>query len=310
MLYIVDNRTFRRLAYEVLERNPTKEDVRVFFGRLATELAKRGLAVKGVTTDGSPLYPDAITATCPWARHQVCEFHVIKEINKAVIRALAKLRKELAGEKPQLSKGRPSKANRALARKAQRIEKRITELFDNRSLFVKRELSDSERAVLKRIARGQPALQALRPIVEEVYRLFDRRCRTQTALAKLAKLRKKVQRFVPLQRALKKLWSPNLEKALTFLDDKLLPSTSNAVERANRRHRKMQKSVYRVRTCRHVSQRISLDMIREARAVRRYQAMTTLHRKRTPLRAHKPRRRPAPTPVCLPRLPAQRKKTG
>ena len=40
-----------------------------------------------------------------------------------------------------------------------------------------------------------------------------------------------------------KLNSPNLDKALTFLDDKLLPSTSNAVERGNRRHRKMQKTV-------------------------------------------------------------------
>jgi hypothetical protein len=45
----------------------------------------------------------------------------------------------------------------------------------------------------------------------------------------------------------KKVFSPTLEKALTFLDDKLLPATSNAVERGNRRHRKMQKSVYRVR---------------------------------------------------------------
>lgn len=309
MLYIVDNRTFRRLAKEVLERNPTKEDVSAFFGRFATELAKRGLSVKGVTTDGSPLYPDALTAIFPWARHQVCEFHVIKEINKAVIRTVAKLRKELAGEKPQLSKGRPSKATRALARKAKRIQDRITELFENRSLFVKRELSDSERAGLKRITRGSPALRALRPIIEEVYRLFDRRCRTHTALAKLAKLRKKVQRFEPLQKALKKLWSPNLEKALTFLDDELLPSTSNAVERTNRRHRKMQKSIYRVRTSRHVSQRISLDMIREARAVRRHHAMHTLHRKRTPLRAHKPKRRRRLTPVRLPR-PQQRKKAG
>jgi hypothetical protein len=45
----------------------------------------------------------------------------------------------------------------------------------------------------------------------------------------------------------KQLFSPTLEKALTFLDDKLLPSTSQAVERGNRRYRKMQKSVYRVR---------------------------------------------------------------
>ena len=36
---------------------------------------------------------------------------------------------------------------------------------------------------------------------------------------------------------LKKVFSPTLDKALTFLDDKLLPATSNAVERGNRRHR-------------------------------------------------------------------------
>ena len=68
--------------------------------------------------------------------------------------------------------------------------------------------------------------------MEQVYALFDRRCRTQTALAKLAKLRRRLQRFRQLGEILKKLFSPTLEKALTFLDDKLLPSTSNAVERA------------------------------------------------------------------------------
>lgn len=34
----------------------------------------------------------------------------------------------------------------------------------------------------------------------------------------------------------------------TFLDDKWLPTTSNAVERGNRRHRKRPKSVYRIRS--------------------------------------------------------------
>ena len=78
--------------------------------------------------------------------------------------------------------------------------------------------------------------------MEEVYRLFDRRCRTETALAKLARLRGRVRRFRRVGQALKALFSPNLEKALTFLDDRLLPATSNAVERGNRRYRKMQKS--------------------------------------------------------------------
>ena len=78
--------------------------------------------------------------------------------------------------------------------------------------------------------------------------LFDRRCRTDTALGKLARLRRRVRRFQKVGKTLQKLFSPNLEKSLTFLDDKLLPSTSNAVERGYRRHRKMQKTVYRVRT--------------------------------------------------------------
>ena len=62
---------------------------------------------------------------------------------------------------------------------------------------------------------------------------------------------------------LKQLFSPTLDKALTFLDDKLLPSTSNAVERGNRRSRQRHKSVYRVRTQAQIRARLALDMWRE-----------------------------------------------
>ena len=74
--------------------------------------------------------------------------------------------------------------------------------------------------------------------------------------------------------------SPTLEKALTFLDDKLLPSTSNAVERSNRRYRKMQKSVYRVRTQAQIRARLALDMWREAQAEGRQHTLASLHRAR------------------------------
>jgi hypothetical protein len=120
-------------------------------------------------------------------------------------------------------------------------------LFTHRYLFVQRHLNTTERKTLWRVSRGLPQLYALRAVMDQVYALFDRRCRTQTALAKLAKLRRRLQRFPQVGETLKKLFAPTLEKALTFLDDKLLPSTSNAVERGNRRYRKMQKSVYRVR---------------------------------------------------------------
>src|SRR5690349_6317260 len=109
---------------------------------------------------------------------------------------------------------------------------------------------------------------------------FDRRCRTQTALAKLATLRRRVQRFKALGDTRKKLFAPTLEKALTFLDDTLLPSTAKAVERGNRRYRKRQKSVYRVRTHAQSKARLALDMWREAHAECRQQTLASLHRAR------------------------------
>ena len=153
-------------------------------------------------------------------------------------------------------------------------------LFTHRYLFVQRHLSKTARKTLWRVSRGLPQLQKLRVIMEQVYALFDRRCRTQTALAKLATLRRRVQRFKALGDTLKKLFAPTLEKALTFLDDTLLPSTSNAVERGNRRYRKRQKSVYRVRTQAQIRARLALDMWREAHAEGRQQTLASLHRAR------------------------------
>jgi hypothetical protein len=68
-----------------------------------------------------------------------------------------------------------------------------------------------------------------------------------------------------------------LEKALTFLDETLLPATSNAVERGNRRYRNMQKQVYRVRTQAQIRVRLALDMWREAQAEDRQQTLAGLH---------------------------------
>jgi hypothetical protein len=281
VLSIVDNHTFQRLAYRVLEHDPTQEDIRAFFGQFKAQLDARGLTVVGITTDGSPLYPVVIKDLFPAARHQVCEFHVLKEITKAVLRAVAKVRKELKAKQPVLPRGRPSKAQQTRARKAKRIQQRIADLFDHRHLFVQHHLTPAEKKTLQRITRGLPHLRTLRQIMDEVYRLFDRRCRTETALAKLARLRKRVRRFKQVGRTLNKLFTANLEKALVFLDDRSLPATSNAVERSNRRYRKAQRSVYSVRTAEHIRQRIALDMEREQRTPDRRATTQTLHRSRT-----------------------------
>jgi hypothetical protein len=277
VLSIVDNHHFQRLIYEVLDHNPTEQDITRFFQRFRAELEKRGLSPKGITTDGSPLYPKPIAEVFGPIPHQICEFHVIAELNKAVLKAITKVRRQLKATLPKLDQGRPSAANRRLAARKKCIQAKITDLFDHRRLFVQRHLTAAEQKTLRRITRGLPQLRTVRQIVDEVYRLFDRRCRTDTALAKLARLRRRVARFKTLAGTLKKLFSPNLDKALTFLDDSLLPATSNAVERGNRRHRKMQKTVYRVRTQAHISQRIALDMLRDAQANGRFLTTQMLH---------------------------------
>jgi hypothetical protein len=197
------------------------------------------------------------------------------------LRAVAKVRKKVAGRKLPAKRGRPTtpEAKRA-ARQRKRLQQKIADLFEHRYLFVQHDLTPAERRTLHKITRGLPQLRTLREIMEEVYRLFDRRCRTDTALAKLAKLRRRVRRFKQVGKILTKLRSPNLDKALTFLDEKLLPSTSNAVERGNRRHRKMQKTVYRVRTKEHIHNRIALDMHRDSQKDDRTDTMKTLHRER------------------------------
>jgi phage tail protein X len=282
MLSAVDNRRDKRILYDVLDHDPTHEDIRVFLGRLKTALVARGLALCGVTTDGSALYPEPLREVFGKVRHQICQFHVIKDIVKAVVGAVASARKGLAAMQPKLPKGRPStSAAKAAARTKKRLAAQGAALCTHRSLFVQRHLNNTERKTLWRVSRGLPQLHGLRAVMDQVYALFDRRCRTQTALDKLATLRRRLQRFPQLGETLKKLFSPTLDKALTFLDDKLLPSTSHAVERSNRRYRKRQKSVYRVRTQAQIGARLALDMWREAHAEGRQHTLASLHRART-----------------------------
>jgi hypothetical protein len=214
--------------------------------------------------------------------HQVCTFHVLREITKAVLSAVASERKRLAAGAPKLPRGRPraDKASRRAARRKATIQRKVGELFEHRYLFVRRRLTATERATLRRITRGRPQLRRLRELMDEVYRLFDRRCRMATAVAKLAALRGRLRRSGRLRAVLKKLLSPGLEKALVFLDERLLGATSNAVERGNRRYRKMQKTVYRVRTKRAIEGRLALDLLRESQAQGRAATTQALHKDR------------------------------
>src|SRR5918911_1217713 len=98
ILSAVDNRCYKRLLYDVLDHDPTHEDIRAFLGRLNSALEARDLILAGVTTDGSQLYPEPLRDIFGEVPHQVCEFHVVKDIVKAILSAVASERKNLAAQ--------------------------------------------------------------------------------------------------------------------------------------------------------------------------------------------------------------------
>jgi hypothetical protein len=107
ILFIVDNHSFKRLYYEVLDHDPAHKDIEQFFRRFKKHLDARGLSVQGITTDGSPLYPEPIKTVFGEIDHQICQFHVMQEINKQILKALTQVRRELDSQKAKCGRGRP-----------------------------------------------------------------------------------------------------------------------------------------------------------------------------------------------------------
>src|SRR6185369_16852210 len=100
-----DNRTYKRLAHQVLSGAPKAKDIEAFFRRFRAALEACGKIVLGITTDGSALYPEPIAAVFGDVPHQVCTFHVLQELTKAVLGAVARVRKDLTAGQPKLPRG-------------------------------------------------------------------------------------------------------------------------------------------------------------------------------------------------------------
>jgi len=101
VLSAVDNRQYKRMLYEVLDHDPNQDDIAAFFRRLQTAVDERDLALKGITTDGSALYPAPIRTVFGAVPHQLCPFHVIKELTQGVLKAVATERDRLAKSQPK-----------------------------------------------------------------------------------------------------------------------------------------------------------------------------------------------------------------
>jgi hypothetical protein len=171
VLSAVDNRPYKRMLDQVLDHDPNHDDIKAFLGRLKEAWEARNWALKGITTDGSALYPEPIRTVCGEVAHQICTFHVLKELTQGILSAVAAERHRLAKSKPKLKRGRPAskdKVARRLARQSKQIQEKIRGLFQDRFLFVKRRRKPSERKRLVHITRGLPPLRQLREIMEHM----------------------------------------------------------------------------------------------------------------------------------------------
>ena len=156
ILSVVDNRRYNRLAFAVLDHDPTNDDVCIFLKEFKGQLENRQCVLRGITTDGSSLYPKVFHELWPDIPHQVCEFHVLKEITKAILHALAKLRKETTATIPKQPRGRPSRERQALARLIVHQKQGVAELFEHRYLFVCHHPSVAQKERLRKLTCGRP----------------------------------------------------------------------------------------------------------------------------------------------------------
>src|SRR5438105_3934486 len=174
LLLATDPLTDLPVAFALVASND-QAHMRRFLGNLRTW----GLEPKVVVTDGSNLYPAVLAEWWPDADHQLCVFHVIKDINKLILDAVRRMRTAMgrrgkAGRKKKRGrKGAKSKA--AAARRGLTVKEKASFIFKHRHLIVKRRenLTESERDDLQRMLEYLPELATLRRFADRIYWLFD-----------------------------------------------------------------------------------------------------------------------------------------
>jgi hypothetical protein len=225
--------------------------------RFLKNLKTWGLQPEVVVTDGSNLYPAVLAELWPDADHQLCVFHVIKDINKQTLDAVRRMRTAMgrrgkAGRKKKRGrKGAKSKA--AAARRGMTVKEKASFVFKHRYLIVKRRenLTESERDDLQRMLEHLPELATLRRFADRIYWLFDTPKDLHQASCRRAKIvRDSAFLSVPeLAKAMEQLSDEKFTKLMAYLRNPVSRRvrTNNHVERTNRIFRLLEKVRYKWR---------------------------------------------------------------
>jgi hypothetical protein len=227
--------------------------------RFLRGLQLSGLKVKVAVTDGSPLYPKVLAKLWPKAEHQLCVFHVMQDLNKLILNAVRRMRKELGrqGRKGRHCKrGRPTKAQRhRRTKRGLSMKDKANFVFKHRYLIVKRQenFKEGDDANLKKMLEYLPALRVLRKFTESLHRLFDPKQSEQQAYCRWRAMQRNVefQAIPELVEALGSLAEEKFAKMIAFLRGpakrRKIVRTNNHVERCNRKLRYLEKVRYKWR---------------------------------------------------------------
>jgi transposase-like protein len=252
LLLATDPLTDLPVAFALVSKND-QDHMRRFLKNLKTW----GLEPEVVVTDGSNLYPSVLDELWPNADHQLCVFHVIKDINKLILDGVRRMRSAMnrrgkAGRKKKRGrKGAKSKA--AAARRGMTLKEKSHFVFKHRYLIVKRRenLKETERDDLQRMLEYLPELATLREFADRIYWLFDAPKDFHQASCRRALIvRNPAFLAVPeLAEAMEQVNAEKFLKLMAYLYNPVCRRvrTNNHVERTNRMFRFLEKVRYKWR---------------------------------------------------------------
>ena len=230
-----------------------QDHMRRFLGNLKAW----GLAPEVVVTDGSNLYPAVLAELWPDAAHQLCVFHVLKDINELILDAVRRMRTAMgrrgrAGRKKKRGR-KGAKAKAAAKRRGLTVKEKAHFVFKHRHLIVKlrENLTEAERSDLERALEYLPALATSRRFADRIYWVFDTpKDRHQAGCRRSALVRDPAFMAVPeLIKAMKQLENEKFAKLMAYLNSPVgrRVRTNNHVERTNRMFRLLEKVRYKWR---------------------------------------------------------------
>src|SRR5512135_3000984 len=222
--------------------------------RFLKNLKTWGLEPEVVVTDGSNLYPMVLAELWPQARHQLCVFHVLRDLHKQVLDAVRRLRRGLArrGNRGRKRKrGRPRHTRRK--RRGLTTKEKAAFVFRHRYLITKRRdrLSRQERTDLGTMLVYLPELKTLRTFVDRLQALFaEDQSESLAWRRQRALVTNSVFLAMPeLATAIGMLAAEKFAKMIAFLKSPACRRvrTNNHVERINRKLRHQEKVRYKWR---------------------------------------------------------------